>query len=206
VAATLSGVLFAVRAVIDRTMGQPPSSDDQLVSWTKEHQIALAWSDELAVFSAVLLIPVTLALFTRFDGVRRPWVGFGCGLLAATVPLVLTLVVFQGRLMYPVYGIDVENASSIPLVASLYFGGAHVLALMLAAALAMLGISLRSDLGEPMAVLSVLTAVGQVAASYPWLIGADLVLACQLLVATWIIVVGLRLLQEYRSAGFAMRG
>ena len=63
------------------------------------------------------------------------------------------------------------------------------------------GISLRSDFAGSLTVLSVLAAVGRVAASYPWFIGADLLLACQLLVATWIIVVGLRLLQEQTSGG-----
>lgn len=194
-------MLFAARIVIDRAIGEPPSSASELVTWAVRHQVSLAWANELAVFAAVLLIPAALALFVRFDGSMRPWVGFGCGFLATTVPLALTLGVIQGRLMYPVYGIDVTDASTVPLVVSLYFGGAHLLSLMFAATFAILGIALRPDLGAPMATLSAVATAGQIAASYPWLIGPDLLMVCQLLAAGWFVVMGLALVRDHGNGG-----
>jgi hypothetical protein len=190
-----SGLLFAAQAVLDRIVGGPPPSGAAVLAWRDAHRTALAWSDELTVFWAVLLLPVALALARRLDGPRRPWVGFGCAILASTAPLVLVLGVFEGRLVYPVYGIELDDAAGAALVVSLYFGGAHLVALLFAAAFTMVGVAVIGHRLSPWpTVLSCAAALAQVAAAYPSVIGPDLLLVCHLLAAAWFVAVGLLLL------------
>ena len=194
--AVVSGLLYAGRAMLERAIGEPPTAGGDLVAWRDAHQAGLAWADELMVLSAALLLPVVPVLYRRLGGTRRPWVSFGCALLATMVPVVLVLAVFQGRLMYPVFDIGLGEEQTVALVVSLYYGGAHVVALMLAAALVMLGTAMRSEpWGRPIAVLAIIAALGQVVAGYPWIAGPNVVLAAQVLAAAWFVVVGVVLLQ-----------
>lgn len=65
-----------------------------------------------------------------------------------------------------------------------------------AAAVAMLGIAVRSErLGPWPTVLSITVAGAQVTVAYPEVIGAELVLVCQLLTAAWFVGAGLLLLR-----------
>lgn len=88
------------------------------------------------------------------------------------------------------------------LVTSLYYGGTHEVALLLAAALVMLGLVMaRSAYGRSAAALGLVAGVSQIATSYPWLIGPDLLLISQTLLAGWLALIGSRLLRRRGFAG-----
>jgi hypothetical protein len=198
--AIASGVLFLSKSILERSIGEPPAAESELAGWTSANALSLAWLNELLLFSTVLLIPVVQALYRTLRGARRPWAAFGCGILAATIPVLLILGMVQGRLVYPVYDISVAHPSSVALVTSLYHGGAHEAALLLASALIMLGLVMaRSAYGQLVAVVGVIAGLAQVAASFPWIIGPDLTFLSQTLLAAWLLLVGVRLLQGRRS-------
>ncbi|MFJ8579452.1 hypothetical protein [Micromonospora sp. NPDC093277] len=120
----------------------------------------------------LLLIPAVLALYRSLDGPQRPWAAFGCAVLAAAVPIILTLAIIRGRLMYPVYGIDTNDPATVALVVSRYYGGAHEVTLLLGAALIMLALTMRrGTFGRTAAAFGVAAGALQIAGAYPWLTG-----------------------------------
>ncbi|MEV4000935.1 hypothetical protein [Actinomadura sp. NPDC049753] len=156
----------------------------------------MSLTNEVLFFAVVLLIPVVFALYRSLDGAGRPWVGFGCGILALAVAIVLALVFVHGRLVYPVYGIDLDEPATVALVVSLYYGGMHEVALLLGAALVMLGLSMRrGDFGRAVAVFGVIAGTAQLAGAFPWLAGPLLTSIVQAMFALWFVLVGLRLLR-----------
>ncbi|MEV0592011.1 hypothetical protein [Nonomuraea cavernae] len=191
-----SGVLFLLKSVLDLLVGDPPSESTQLPSWIASHQLPLSLTNEVLFFAVVLLIPVIFALYRSMDGSGRSWVGFGCGILALAVAIVLALVFIHGRLVYPVYGIDLDEPATVALVVSLYYGGMHEVALLLGAALVMLGLSMRQGaFGRAVAVLGVIVGAAQLAGSFPWLVGPLLTSIIQAMFALWLVLVGLRLVR-----------
>ena len=200
-----SGVLFLAKSILERSIGEPPAGGAELMRWASGHAISLAWVNELLLFSTVLLIPAVLALFRTLHGAQRPWAAFGCGILAVTIPVVLVLGMVHGRLVYPVYDIALSDPSTVALVTSLYHGGAHEAALLLAAALVILGLAMvRSAYGPWVAAVAVIAGLGQIGASFPWIIGPDLTLLSQNIFAIWLLLVGFRLLRARRSGGFEL--
>jgi hypothetical protein len=172
----VSGALFLVKSVLDLVVGDPPRTAAELLAWKATHQVSLAWANEVLVFAAVLLIPGVLALYRSLGGQGRPWAGFGCGIMAATVPALLTVAMVQGRLVYPVYDLNITDPADLALVVTLCVGGAHEVSVLLAGALIILGVVMgRSVLfGTAVGALGVTAGVAQLAGSYPWLIGPSL--------------------------------
>ena len=120
------------RSGVGLAVGVPASTGAQLLAWKTSHQLPLALANELLFFAAVLLIRAVLALYRSLNGSERPWVGFGCGVLAMLIPIILVLGTIHGRLMYPVYGINLDDPATVALVVSLCSGGAHMVSLLLA--------------------------------------------------------------------------
>jgi hypothetical protein len=191
-----SGALFLIKSVLDLLVGDPPSTGSELLAWKTSHQLPLALANELLIFAAVLLIPALLALYRSLDGSDSPWVGFGCGLFAVVIPVILVLAMVHGRLMYPVYGIKLDDPGTLALVVSLYYGGAHEVSLLLGGALIILGLVMRRGIyGRAVGVLGVTAGVFQIVGAYPWLIGPILGWITQLLIAAWLILTGSKLMR-----------
>lgn len=191
-----SGALLLIKSVLDLLVGDPPSTASELLAWKTSHQLPLALVNELLIVAAVLLIPALLALYRSLDGSDTPWVGFGCGLFAVALPVILVLAIVHGRLTYSVYGINLNNPSTLALVVSLYYGGAHVVSLLLGGALIILGLVLRRGIyGRAVGVLGVTAGVFQIVGAYPWLIGPILEWIAQLPIAAWLILTGSKLMR-----------
>lgn len=189
-----SGALFLIKSVLDLAVGDPPSTGAQLLAWKTSHQLPLALTNELLFFAAVLLIPAVLALYRSLNGSERPWVGFGCGILAMLIPIILVLGTIHGRLMYPVYGINLDDQVTVALVVSLYYGGAHMVSLLLGGALIILGLVMRrGSYGGAVGVLGVTAGVFQIVGGYPWLTGPIFTEITQALLAAWLILTGSKL-------------
>jgi hypothetical protein len=195
IASVASGALFLLKSVLDLVVGDPPSESARLPSWTASHRVALSLTNEVLFFAVVLLIPVIFALYRRLNGSGRPWVGFGCGILALAVTIVVALVFVHGRLVYPVYGIDLDEPAALALVVSLYYGGMHEVVLLVGAALVLLGLSMRGAFGRAAAVLGVVAGAAQLAGAFPWLVGPLPAAIVQAMFALWLVLVGLRLVR-----------
>ncbi|EXG82478.1 hypothetical protein [Cryptosporangium arvum] len=187
----VSGALFLVKAGLDLVVGEPPSDRARLPSWVDSHHLPLALTNETMALGAVLLIPLALALHQRLHGSAKPWAGIGCAALATAVPVILVLAVVQGRLVYPVYGIDLDAPATLALTISLYYGGAHLVSLLVGAALVVLGLSTRHP--ATWAVAGVAAGALQLVGAYPWLIGPVFTAITEAAFAAWLIVAGVTL-------------
>jgi hypothetical protein len=204
----LSGAFFLAKSVLDLVVGDPPRTAAELLAWKATHQVSLAWANEVLVFAAVFLIPGVLALYRSLGGPGRPWAGFGCGIMAATVPVLLTVAMVQGRLVYPVYDLNINDSADLALVVTLYVGGAHEVSVLLAGALIILGVLMARSVQFRIAAgtLGVTAGVAQLAGSYPWLIGPSLSWITQALLVAWLVLSGVRLMQTPRTAMTSVDG
>jgi hypothetical protein len=183
-------MLFLVKAILERSMGVPPSSATPLAAWAAAHPVQFAWADELTAFAAVLLVPVVPALYWVLQSLGRSWAVLGSGILA----------VILGRWCIRCTESPWWTPPWSPLVASLYYGGAHEVALLFAAVLTIVGVALvRRPGGRWLGTLGVVAGVSQVAASYPSIVGPDLVLACNALLGAWLVLFGATLAIGGRS-------
>ena len=110
-----------------------------------------------------------------------------------TLPVLFATAVVHGRLVYDVYGIRVRDPAVAELTVALYAGGMHAVYLMLAVATLVPSFAMRTTYGRAITLLGIVTAVLDVAASYPWAIGTPLLVLSQLAFGGWLIAVGSKL-------------
>jgi len=197
----LSGGLYLIKALLDLKVGDPPSNGTEIMAWRSSHELALAWTDELLFAATVLLIPGVIALYRALEGSTRPWVGLGCGVIAAVIPLVFAVLMVHGRLAFPVYDITIDDPATARLVVSLYYGGIHAVNLLVAGAAVVLGLAMRrSTFGAGVGALGVVAGAGQLVVAYPWLVAPTLVLILQAILALWLVLMGWRLAWRPRNS------
>ncbi|MFM9329833.1 hypothetical protein [Paenibacillus mesotrionivorans] len=196
IACILSGILFLAQQLFLLPVPHPPAPDGELLAWLAEWKLQLSMADELLVFAALLLIPAVVAIYRVLAKTDLIKALLGCGLLALNIPVYMILVVVLGRLVYPVYDIEL-SPESYRLVLSLYYGGLHLAFLIFGLAIILLSFAIRkSPIGKPAAYLGFLTGVLAFASAYPWLMGNGAVLAIQLVFTAWLMLVGIRLLDR----------
>ena len=123
----------------------------------------------------------------------------GCGIIAATIPVMAVMLVVHGRLIYPVYGMRVDTPEAAALVVMIFYGGLHAIYLLLAVATIVLSLAMtRGGYAKWIAYLGFATAALDIIGSYPWAIGPVPTLVCELSFAGWFVAVGSQL--------FRMRG
>jgi hypothetical protein len=158
--------------------------------------VALAWIDEVLFAATVLLIPGVIALYRALDGSNRAWVGFGCGTLAATIPTLFAVLIVHGRLAFPVYGMRVDDPTTITLLVSLYYGGLNPVNLLFAGACIVLGLSMRRGVfGSVAGMVGVAAGATQLVVAYPWLVDPGIILVFQAILAAWLLLSGWRMAQ-----------
>ncbi|MEK3762164.1 hypothetical protein MKZ07_27590 [Paenibacillus sp. FSL P4-0338] len=188
-----SGLLFLAQYLFLRSVPAPPLEDAALLSWLSEWRFQLSMADEVLFFAAVLLIPSIAALYRLLVQVNPVLTEFGCGLLAVSVPVYIVLVIILGRLVYPVYGIEL-TPESYRLIISFYYGGVHCVALVVGIATILLSLVIwKSGLGQFTAALGLLTGVFDLIGSYPWLLGEGMILISQLLFSGWLVILGVNM-------------
>lgn len=190
-----SGILFLARTLLEIRAGPPPSSGAEIVAWAAAGRLPLAWVIEVLFLANVLLVPAVFALYASLAGSDKVKAAMGCGIAAMAMTLLATLLVVQGRLVYPVYGIRVD-AGNAELVVAIYYGGMHAVWLLLALATLVLSLAMRGGAyGRGVVYLGYATAVADVIGSYPWLIGPVPMLASQVLFTGWFVAVGAKLVR-----------
>lgn len=192
----LSGVLFLGQQLFVVPVPQPPVQDQALLAWLAEWKLQLSMADELLFFAALLLIPAVAALYRILAKTDRIKALLGCGLWALTIPLYMMMVVILGRLVYPVFGMEL-SPESYRLVLSLYYGGQHTISLLWGVAILVLSFAiLGSAIGKAAAYLGFLAGLTAITGSYPWLMGNGVVFGIQLVFTAWLVLLGIRMLDR----------
>lgn len=199
VSLALSGVALGAKAWFDFSAGEPPSSGIDLIAWVAAEKFSLSMSNELMIAAAVLLIPGVIGLYASLEGHSAMLAGVGCGILAAVIPLMIVASVFQGRLVFPVYGIEADNPTTAQLVAGLFFGTEHALLLILGIPTILLSLAMRGTaFGRPSVHLGFAAGLADFVGSYPWLLSTEAVVTTRLLGAAWFITIGTLLVRSSR--------
>src|SRR6476620_8605818 len=194
-----SGILFVVLAFLDFRAGPPPSNGAEILLWRDTQALVLDFVSEFLFFATVLLVPGTVALYQSLVDVDRTRAGMGCGIIAATIPVMAVILIVHGRLVYPIYGMRVTTPDAAALVVMLFYGGLQAIYRLLAAATIVLSLAMkRGAYAKWIAYFGFATAVLDIIGSYPWAIGPVVTLVCELSFAGWFLAVGSQL--------FRMRG
>ena len=198
-----SGILFVVLAFLDFRAGPPPSNGAEILLWRDSQALVLDFVSEFLFIATVLLVPGTVALYQSLVDVDRTKAGMGCGIIAATIPVMAVILIVHGRLVYPIYGMRIATPDAAALVIMVFFGGLHAIYLLLAVATIVLSLAMkRGAYAKWIASFGFATAALDVIGSCPWAIGAVLTLVCELSFAGWFVAVGSQLFRM-RSAAAA---
>jgi hypothetical protein len=196
-----SGILFVVMALLDFRAGPPPSNGAEILVWRDSQAPVLEFVSEFLFFATVLLVPGTLALYQSLIDVDRTKAAMGCGIIAATIPVIAVMLIIHGRLIYPIYGMRVSTPEAAAFVVMVFYGGLHAIYLLLAVATIFLSLAMkRGAYPEWIANFGFATAVLDIIGSYPWAIGPVPTLVCELSVGGWFIAVGSQLFRMRQSA------
>jgi hypothetical protein len=194
VSLALSGVLFFAKALLDMKVGGPPSGGAELLAWRSAEKVSLEMTNEILFFAVVLLIPGVIGLYSSLARYDRRSAGFGCGIVAGIIPVMMALTIIHGRLSFPVYSVDLKDPAVMQLVISIYYGGQHAVSLLFCLATVLLALAMRnSPYGKTIIYLGFTTAIADLVGAYPWLIGPVLTTATEVLFAGWFIAVGITL-------------
>jgi hypothetical protein len=186
-----SGVLFVVLALLNFRAGSPPSNGAGILAWRDSQVLVLDFVSEFFFFATVLLVPGTIAVYQSLRNVDRTKAATGCGIIAATIPVIAVMLIVHGRLVYPVYGMRVDTPEAAALVVMVFYGGLHAIYLLLAVATVVLSLAMkRGGYAKWVAYFGFATAALDVVGSYPWAIGSVPTLVCQLAFAGWFVAVG----------------
>ena len=196
----ISGILFFAQYLLVLPMPSPPLSDGDLMTWLQEWRFNISMVDELLIFATLLLIPSIGGLYRILVKVDTVKTWLGCGLLAVVIPIHVFLVIILGRLVYPVYNIEL-SPDIYKLVLSLYYGGMHCVFIILSIATLLLCFVIRrSSLGKPVAHVGFVVGILDLIGSFPWLIGTVMVFVCQLFFSAWFVLLGVRMLGHSEEA------
>ena len=196
-----SGVLFAVLAVLDFRAGPPPSNGAEILLWRDSQALVLDFVSEILFFATVLLVPGTMALYQNLVDVDSARAAAGCGIVAATIPVMAVMLIIHGRLVYPIYGMRADTPETAALVVMVFYGGLHAIYLLLAVATIVLSVAMtRGGYAKWIAYLGFATAALDIIGSYPWAIGPVPTLVCELSFAGWFVAVGSQLFRMRGSA------
>jgi hypothetical protein len=191
-----SGILFVLLAFLDFRAGPPPSSGVGILLWRDSEALVLDFVSEFLFFATVLLVPGTIAVYQSLRGVDSTKAATGCGIIAATIPVIAVILIVHGRLVYPIYGMRVDTPEAAALVVMVFYGGLHAISLLLAIATILLSLAMkRGAYAKWIAYVGFATAALDIIGSYPWAIGSSLTLVCELVRAGWFVAVGSELLR-----------
>ena len=186
-----SGILFVVLALLDFRAGPPPSNGAGILVWRDSQALVLDFISELLFFATVLLVPGTIGLYQSLVDADRTKAATGCGIIAATIPVMAVMLIVHGRLAYPVYGMRVDTPEAAAFVVMVFYGGMHAVYLLLALATIVLSLAMiRSARAKWIAYFGLATAALDIIGAYPWSIGPVLRLVCELSFAGWFMAVG----------------
>ena len=190
----ISGILFLAQSLFLLPLSSPPSSDTELMTWLQKWRFPVAMADELFFFATLFLVPSIAALYRILRKADQIKALTGCGLLVILLPINLMLDIILGRLVYPVYHMELSS-DLYRLVLSIYYGGMHLAAILLGIATILLSLAIRkSAIGKFTAYFGFITGILDFIGAYPWLIGTVMTFVSQLFFSVWFILLGVGML------------
>jgi hypothetical protein len=164
-----AGILLLAADLLLNFVPTPPTTQGDFMHWITTNRLPIALSNELLFFATAFLVPSFLAL-GKLLGMERKISAFaGLSIVALALPLLAMLNVVEGRLVYPIAGLNL-SVESFQLSYSLFFGGLHAVLLMFGAALLFLGFALRGTaFNKSIVPYSFVVGLLQIAGAYPWL-------------------------------------
>src|SRR5262245_13452029 len=103
-------LLLAADLLVD-LLPTPPVTQGDFLQWLMANRLQIAFANELLFFATILLVP-SFVVLGKMLGVGRSISAFaGLSIVALALPLLAVLDVVQGRLVYPVYGVDLSIES-----------------------------------------------------------------------------------------------
>ena len=196
-----SGILFVVLAFLDFRAGPPPSNGAEILLWRDSQALVLDFVSEFLFLATVLLVPGTVAVYQSLVDVDGTKAATGCGIIAATIPVMTVMLIVHGRLVYPIYGMRIDTPEAAALVIMVFYGGLHAIYLLLAVATIVLSLAMkRGAYPKWIAYFGFVTAAFDIIGSYPWAIGPVLTFVCELSFAGWFVAVGSHLFRMRSAA------
>jgi len=179
---------------LDILAGPPPSTGEEILTWVASQKLALSFVPEVLFFAGALLVPGIIALYYSLSKTDRNKAAFGCGIIAVTIPIIFMSLIVYGRLVYPIYGLQVDSPAIAEFVISIYYGGLHAIGLLVGFATIVLSLAMKRGIfGRGTAYLGFATGVFDIIGGYPDTIGPILIMFSQLLFAAWFIALGSKL-------------
>jgi hypothetical protein len=177
----------------------PPSGETEFLNWLAENKIFIAIQNEIFFFATMCLIPSAMVLQKLSQ--NRPTISsvLGVGLVFVTIPVLAVVNLAEGRLVYPVYDIQL-SFDVLKLMLSLFHGGLHVVALIFAVAIVAVGLGMR-DAVFPRVYwyLSLVAGLLQIPFAYAWLTGYALNLIAIFFLGLWLVMSGIYSIQHAQS-------
>ncbi len=185
--------LLAAAIGLEFWAGVPPTDGDGLLAWMDSNRTALILLDEVLVFAGVVLVGASLAVKQAVTPTlgERLTVAHWFTVMTGTMLFVTALV--GGRFVYPVHEIMVEDGDAAALVAGLFYGGLHIVWLLLAATVIAVAVAVRPLGGRSFTAASLLVAVAAIVASYPDRLGPEVAVAVRLPLVCWLLLLAAKL-------------
>ena len=156
------------------------------VTWVEQHRMLIQVSNEFRFFAVLTLAAALLTWHASVPTSTRRAVGFSA--LGLAVVVELFMVVAEGRLAYPIPGLDLDDATAASMIAMSY-GVSHAASILFAVAALALMLELRAATGAWFTVASVVVAGIQIVASFPWMLSAGLRVVAAFALLGWFILV-----------------
>jgi hypothetical protein len=162
----VGAALTAIALLLLTLLPGVPATAAAIPGWVERGEMLLSWSDELLFFAIICWWVGASGLFSSHSSARPVRISVGMTALAVALGALLVLLLSVGRLVYPVFGIQL-SADVLALVVSASFGALHLALLGFAVAAVALSWSTRSGLiGR---TIGIAAAVVFLLGSFPWL-------------------------------------
>ncbi|MFI7441914.1 hypothetical protein [Nonomuraea indica] len=162
----VGALLTAVALLLLSLLPSVPSEAVAMAAWVERGYPLLSWSDELLFFAVVCWGAGARGLFGARQAEPSVRVNVGVAALAVALVALVVLLLAVGRLVYPVFEIQL-SAEGLALLVSSSFGALHLAFLGFAVAAVALSWSTRAGLAGRAG--GILAAAAFVVGSFPWL-------------------------------------
>ncbi len=159
-------VLTGASALLLSLLPKVPTDVAALSGWVEEGSALLMWSDELLFFSILFSWAGAWGVFATSGSRRSVRVVIGLTALALALISLTVVLLTIGRLVYPVFAIQLSD-DSLGLLVSATYGALHVALLGFAVAGVTLTWATRALITGR--IVGIATAAVFLAGSFPWL-------------------------------------
>ncbi len=194
IALIASGLLFLSMSLLNFLAGFPPSTGAEILVWSTLNRTLLSFANETFFFAAVLLIPAVFAIYRTIADRSKALAVTACGLVAIAIPVMVVLDIVHGRLVYPVFGIQLQSPETAKLIVSVVYGGLHTVGIIFGIGTILLSILMRhGGYGWFVVLFGLIAGILDILGAYPSVLGPALTFVCQVFFSGWFIVVGSKL-------------